>query len=275
MNPDPYLPLYDQLNWDAPAGPLRCTACVPTDGPPIAGSYPSALRHYEAVLGPLPGPLSDARILIVLQDPRAGEHNFVAMPPATDPGVLRGNQHRYFCLTGAAWRALRLDVATGSDQPHWPTLESGPHYLRRYLSRAGSWSYDGFLAYFIDLLRPVDALITNLAKCHFGGATQPRRVYRTCAKWQMNGEASLFQPNLIVSFSSCFDADIATKYAVTLRQAPVINLFHPASFKSREDRRSRLVAEVEQHRTDLLALGIPVDAALQRWNVDVQRTARR
>ncbi len=275
MESDPVLPLYDKLNWDAPAGPLRCTACVPTDGHPIAGAYPSALWHYETILGPLAGQRSDARILFVLQDPRAGEHNFIAMPPEIHPALLRGGEHRYFCLTSAAWRALRLDVATGSNKPCWPTLETGHHYLRRYLTRAGTWSYDGFLAYFIDLLRPADALITNLAKCHFGGASQPKRVYRTCARVQMNDEVALFRPNLVVSLSSCFDADIATKYAVTLRQVPVIRLFHPASFEGREGRRARLIAEIEQYRAELIALKIPVDAAVRRWNADVQLTARR
>jgi hypothetical protein len=185
MSQDPFASIYGQLNWDAPHGPLRRVACSDLGVTPLAGAYPSALFHYEQVLGSLGEPRSRARILMILQDPRAGEKNFQAVAPTMPVSSLRPGEHRYFCLTITAWRALKLDQKTGKAHPEWPTAETGYHYLRRYLAASGAWPYDGFLAYFISLFRPADAAVTNLAKCHFGDH-QGRAVYGA-----VSGAASL------------------------------------------------------------------------------------
>ena len=69
MRRDPFVPLYERLNWDAPDGPLRCTGCKDLAGQPIAGAYPSSLMHYEGILGPLDPPRTAARVLFIFQDP--------------------------------------------------------------------------------------------------------------------------------------------------------------------------------------------------------------
>ncbi len=63
---DPLAPLYESLNWRVP-GTMRCTSCKDIAWPPTAGCYPSALEHYEAILGPLAKPRSRARMLIFFQ----------------------------------------------------------------------------------------------------------------------------------------------------------------------------------------------------------------
>ena len=60
MPADPFASIYGDLNWDAPRGPRRCEECGL--GEPVAGAYPSALFHFEEVLGDLGGDRSDARL---------------------------------------------------------------------------------------------------------------------------------------------------------------------------------------------------------------------
>jgi hypothetical protein len=275
MNSDPYLPLYDRLNWDAPRGPIRCDACVNFAGTPQTGAYPSALTHYEEILGPLLVPRSNARILFIFQDPRSTEANFVAAAPQRDGRDLSPHEHRYFCLTTAAWRALRLDVATGSVHPRWPDASTGHHFLRRYLVSSGAWSYDGFLAYFLALLRPTEALITNLAKCHFGG-NQSSSVYQRCANVQMSREVDVLSPNLLVSFTSKFTDAFIRKHIGALARLPHLRLIHPAAtYEDRISRRDRFASEMARNSAALVALQMDVDSTVARWEKDVAAASLR
>ncbi len=88
MPADPFASIYGDLNWDAPRGPRRCEECGL--GEPVAGAYPSALFHFEEVLGDLGGDRSDARILFLLLEPRNCEANFRLAPP-TQPASVGGS----------------------------------------------------------------------------------------------------------------------------------------------------------------------------------------
>lgn len=269
MSRDPLLLLYERLNWDAPQGPLRCTGCSDVASQPIAGAYPSSLWHYEAVLGPLDVPRTESRVLMVFQDPRAGEGNFRVADPRKSPADLRPGEHRYFCLSQVAWQALRLDRATGSAFPRWPTPATAHSYLRRYLTAAGAWSYDGFLAYFLYLLRPADAVITNLALCHFGPAQGPS-VFARCLRTHMGTQATILAPNLVISFTAKLrDRRLMRENLPSLDQVPTIILPHPAAHVDRWGRRDQFLSELERMRTHLDSLGIDVGSLAHRWTADV------
>jgi hypothetical protein len=271
---DPLLPLYERLNWDAPEGPLRCTGCTDFAGLPIAGAYPSSLWHYEAILGALAGPRTSARVLMVFQDPRPGEPNFRVADPRKTPADLRQGEHRYFCLSKVAWQALKLDRATGSAVPCWPTSATAPFYLRRYLTAAGAWSYDGFLTYFLYLLRPTDAAITNLALCHFGRA-QSRSVFVRCLRTHMPTQAAMLVPNLVIAFTALLrDGRLLRESVPALRQVPVVILPHPAAHVDRWARRDQFLRELERVRPDLEALGIDVGSLAHRWTADVDAASQ-
>ena len=260
---DPFLPLYDALNW-SPSGTLPCKQCKDAAWPPSAGCYPSSLEHYESVLGPLPGTRTSARLLLLLQDPRPVETNFVVAKPNKDPRTLRSNEHRYFCLTPVAWKALRLDTSTGSVAPQWPNERTAPAFLRRYLAGAGSWSYDGFLAYFLYLMRPAAALVTDLAKCHFG-QQQSAEVFRRCAATHLETEVQLLKPNLVLSFTSRFRDPKIRERVPSLRTSTVLTLFHPAARPKRKARTKRLMEEVAASEAALAHLGYDVPALKARW----------
>ncbi len=273
MNRDPYVSLYPLLNWDAPRGPLRCTACKDLAGAPIAGAYPSSLMHYEDILGPLDLPRTSARVLLVLQDPRAGEDHFQTADPTRAGVDLGPTEHRYFCLTPVAWRALKLDVATGKSAPHWPTSETAHLFLRRYLSSGGAWSYDGFLAYFLYLFRPTDALVTDLAKCHFGD-DQDGRVYKRCASVHLGIEVSTLKPNLVISFTSLLTKRLLEKHVPSLNEVPRLTLFHPAARPGREPRRDRFLSELWHAQPDIERLGFDLRALADQWTADVEKATR-
>jgi hypothetical protein len=265
---DPFAPLYGSLNWRVP-GTLRCRRCKDIAWPPTAGCYPSALEHYEAVLGALPKPRTRARILILFQDPRPGEDNFISVDPTVSPSDLTGDEHRYFCLSPHAWRALGLHERTGCSDPTWPSAETAPHFLRRYFQRRGTWSYDGFLAYFLDLFRPRSAAITDIAKCHFGDA-HSRAVLERCAGIHLRSEAELIKPNLILSFTSQFDQRLLSVVGPRLAGVPVFRLHHPAAWSGREKRIARFVEQVAEHRAVLASLGVDVPALRKKWLRDAQ-----
>ncbi len=211
-----------EINWSAED--QLCRSCC--DGqPPTAGSYASTLCHFERALDEqLPGPRTGARILMLFQDPRSGEDNFRSAPPDTDPADLLAGEHRYFCLTKLAWATLNLGLG---EHPRWPVAETAHLFLRRYLGRGPkAWSYDGFIAYFLALLRPADAYVTNVAKCYF--SEQTASVYDTCVRRHLAREVAVFSPNVILSFTAKLtDAHIAQ---LALPQScAVLRLYHPAA----------------------------------------------
>ena len=275
---DLLVPLYDSLNWSGPE-PIRCEGCKSISNivwPPSSGSHPSNLSHYESILGALNEQRTRARILILLQDPRSGENNFTLADPKADPATLTQDEHRYFCLTLSAWRNLGLEQATNSVQPCWPTPDTAPRYLDRYMSRNKSWSYDGFLAYFLYLFRPESAIITNLAKCYFeksqgGGVFERRRVFERCTNIHLEKEASLIgptPPNLLISFTSQCDDGILRKFAPSLRSVTRLKLYHPASDRYGKTpliKCQRFLEEVDSQATALEKLGYNVPQLQERW----------
>jgi len=256
----------EEINWN----PRLATPCLdckkPGRWPPTAGSYASALGHFELVLGTLPEPKNQHRLLIVFQDPRPNEGNFVAADPRVDPRELGPDQHRYFCLTPVAWRDLGLCEATGSESPCWPTEDTAHHYLRRYFTNH-SWSYDGLVTYFLYLFRPSDAYVTNLAKCHLGGRHQPSEVFSTCASKHLRHEGELFEPTVVVSFTSGlrdlgqWDQLIGGRH----RPQAVLNLYHPAAQKSPAEKIRRFESSVCRNREVLEVSRCDVLGVLSRW----------
>jgi len=256
------LPQFDRLagrlNWE----PLRATPCERCRSimwPPTAGSYGSALGHFESILGPLPEPKSRLRLLILLQDPR-GQDKFLIASPTKNPVELADNEHRYFCLTKLAWKSLGLDIATGSAQPVWPTEKTAPMFLRRYFRRGRrSWSYDGFLAYFLYLFRPEAAYITNLAKCNFG-KTITADIVQICSSTHLVEERLLLQPNLVMSFAS-----MSRESVLSMR------LYHPAAHKSHTDKMHRLQSELMRPPiySRMRELGIDPGEIATRWQEHV------
>jgi hypothetical protein len=266
MGRDPFASIYHELNWDAPRGPRRCNECI--SGQSVAGAYPSALCHFEEVLGELDGPRSRARVLFVLLDPRNGEANFRLGPPDLPASARSPEEHRYFCLTPAAWRSLALDRSTGSSTPRWPDEETAHYYLRRYLSSGGSWSYDGFLAYFIWLLRPEQAAVTDLAMCHFGEA-QTSDVYSRCSETRLSRQIELIAPNMIVSFTSRLSDRFISDHLSQLVGLPRLSLLHPAARGGREPHSRRFLEQLDWNRGKLEPLGLDVDRITDRWRLDV------
>ena len=269
---DRFSAIYGAINWDVTA-PLQCNGCKHTGRSPSAGCYPSSLEHYEAILGPFPEPRTDTRLLILLLDPRPVEKNFTVAAPTTPPQLLRPHEHRYFCLTQHAWKTLGLDSVTRSSTPVWPTELTAHHYLKRYMAGRGKWSYDGFLAYFLYLFRPSAALITDLAKCHFGDA-QNRTVYEQCAERHLEAEARLLQPNLILSFTSLLqDGKLISRYVPTLHRVPFLTLYHPAAWKGRDQRDKRFQDQVQNSAAALQSLGHDTNAVCERWRQHVKNAA--
>ncbi len=269
---DNLAPIYETVNYKmSDAIAIHCEGCRNIAWPPNAGSYPSSLSHYESILGRFPQARTKARILFVLEAPRSGEDNFKIANPRKDVSTLAPNEHRYFCLTQLAWENLKLD-RTVSAKPCWPTHETASYFLRRYLYNAG-WSYDGIFAYFLYLFRPETAVITNLAKCHFGDNQREHEnlIYDTCARLHLQNEGLLIQPNLLVSLSKKFDQSIINKYVPSLRSVPLLNLFHPAA-RGRiqpHHKRQRFLDQVELNEKALQQLGYDVPALQAQWEHDM------
>ena len=247
--------------------------------PPTAGSYATTLTHYERAIGSqLPEPRNRIRCLVLLLDPRDSEDKFVACDPLRDPVTLGFQEHRYFCLTSTAWRNLGLDRWTGSRRPVWPDENSAHHFLRRYFGR-GSWSYDGFLAYFLFLLRPEAAYITNLAKCHLGGESQLHQVYETCCRRHLNRELEMFAANVVLSFSSKVSSlqhlrELCGSRSQHIRA--VLYAYHPAApGKGYEAKRLQFSDALERNSLPLRKLGLDLEHAQSRWNLDVGTLARQ
>jgi hypothetical protein len=266
MDNDKYSKLYDALNWDAPDGPIRCTVCSDL-GMPNAGAYPTALTHFERILGPKPYSQEKTRPIAIFLDPRPSENNFLSVNPHNK---VSENEHRYFCLTHIAWRSLDLDKMTNSSTPTWPNSYTEHMYLRRYLSsRGGSWSYDGFLAYFICFFKSEDALITNLAKCHFG-ETKQKQAYKNCASSQLTKEVNILRANLVLSFTSLLDRKFVKENVPSLVDMPIMSLFHPAARVSVKAKSERFIEELKKNENYLSEQGHNVDSLVEQWMNNVE-----
>jgi hypothetical protein len=246
-----------------------CHVCQPRRAP-TAGSYASTLCHYERAIGSkLPGRRTSARLLMVFQDPRPAEANFRAAGPLVDPARLTSAEHRYFCLTAHAWQTLGIRKGGG---PRWPTPSTAHLYLRRYLGRGPrSWSYDGFIAYFLYLLRPADAYITNAAKCYF--ASQTERVFDRCVESHLIREVKFFKPNLLLSFTSKL-TDERLRQAALSSQAVVLRLPHPASRVTAPEKRKRFTEALREHRNELRSLRYDPERLIEAWSRHAKRAAR-
>jgi len=265
----------NQINWRLSESP-SCGACQGIAGwPPTAGSYATTLRHFEAALdAPLPSPRNRLRCTFLLQDPRDNEDQFVACDPLRDPATLKPHEHRYFCLTLPAWRNLGLDRKTRSKLPIWPDDSNAYHFLQRYIG-GRSWSYDGFLTYFLYLLHPQAAYITNIAKCHFGRRPQPREVYEICCRRHLSREMEMFAANTVLSFSS------KARSLEGLRELcgcslpgvkAVLYAYHPAApGKGYEAKRSQFAAALDRCKVPLQELGLDVVGARDLWISHVDR----
>jgi hypothetical protein len=256
-----------EINWSK-AEPFNCTRCdALPQWPPSDGSYASMLADFEAAIGAsLPGPRSRVRLLVLFLEPRSNERHFTAVPSDVSPHGLVPPQHRYFCLTQAAWESLNLETATGSRIPLWPTEQTAPEYARRYLL-GGGWSYDGFLAYLMFRLRPEDAYVTNLAKCFLGKASDS---YRTCAAAHLARGIDLFAPNLVVSFTSLIQSASDLKRYCGPISGPdpaVLYLYHFAAYRKydKSDGFRRAGTSASPAMRDL---GIDPQALVTAWKRD-------
>lgn len=268
----------DQTNWLAPRV-LGCGECRGIGGirfPPKVGSYASTLAHYEAALGvdlpraaTWPGRVRRTRLLVLFQDPR-GVPRFPIADPRRDPCDL-GDEHRYFLLSPLAWKALRLDEATGSGTPTWPTEETAHLFLRRYFGvgpGGRAWAYDGFISFFLWFLQPADAYIANVAKCFFGNErSQPHDVFVTCARHHLRREVEAFEPNLVLSFTALVGTpdDLSALTGATARPRAVLRVIHPAAPMSAARKHEALSGRLRANRSGLSDLGYDVDALTAAW----------
>lgn len=271
----------EEINWDTPRA-VPCTECkrLGVRWPPSTGSYASSLGHYERILKNLPQKREGLRLMLVFLDPRPIERGFVACHPLNDPALLSANDHRYFCLTPSAWRDLRLHEeppeGMGRDSPCWPSGHTAHLYLRRYFS-GDSWSYDGFIAYFISLFRPGGAYITNLAKCHFGGHARVDEVYAACMQRHLSRELDVFRPTVMLTFSRRFDAGALAELVGNNEREPkaVLRVYHPAARKiSPRQKIRRFESAIAENRTALETLGCDVTDILDQWKRDSERAAQ-
>lgn len=163
--------------------------------------------------------------------------------------MLGPYDHRYFCLTPVAWKTLKLSM---DGAPCWPGDNTAFLYLRRYLGHGPkSWSYDGIIAYFLYLLRPSDAYVTNIAKCHFDSQTEG--VFDTCIRAHLAREVMLFIPNVVLSFTGRLTAQ--RRSVAGLGSTPVLDLYHPASRVSTQSKIDRFLHEVDRNSEQLTLLG--------------------
>lgn len=249
-----------EINWDPHN--LQCDKCLDDKrGKPSAGSYGSSLAHFEGSIGsPLPDKIPGLRVLMVFQDPRPRETNFTVVAPSRAPGSLRGTDHRYFCLSEKAWADLGLTAIAPT--PQWPTPETAHLFLKKYL-RGGSWSYDGIIALFLYLFRPEDAYITNLAKCYFID-NQDDAVYDNCAQAHLSREFKLFEPNLVISFTSKLTSEKRRAKQFNPPHA-FLRFSHPASHGGGMPRSSKFRSELTSNRENLARLSLDVDSILSKW----------
>lgn len=231
------------------------------------------LCHFEEALGPLCMPRSAVRALLLFQDPR-GEKRFELSDPAAAAHERPKGTHRYFCLTQEAWQALRLDAGTGSPIPRWPAREDAYMYLRRYLGVQRSWSYDGLIAYFLQLLRPADALVTNVIKCHFG-RNPTVNVFKTCAQTHLTTEVAILRPNLVLCFGSAYNGNRLTCGVPALAGVTQLCLLHPAARGSARKVADRFSSEIERTAVPLMSLGLDVRGLLNEWIHDVEEALRK
>ena len=266
----------NEINWDAPRT-VPCKHCEERLGldQPCAGSYASTMRHYESFLGLLPDPRSQARVLIIFQDPRnpnAGE-KFEVCGPLEDGRSISKAKHRYFCLSQVAWDNLELGRWIGQEHPCWPQQGKAHHYLRNYFRlRNTYWSYDAFLAYVLFQLRVKDTYVTNLGKCHFG-EQQTKQIYQVCASSHLAREIAVLAPNGIISFCSRVPdlASLERVCGTRIRTALFfLSLLHPASRKGHVAKYLQFLNEIAKNADGLRSLGVRVESLKMAWRQDVR-----
>ncbi len=257
-----------EVNWQE-GGP--CLECKNVSGWAFsAGSYASELAHFEESLGgALDEPRSRLRLLILFQDARKTDKFELASPFQPVKSLDQGT-HRYFCLTQTAWENLQLDKTTGSSAPKWPTEEERPAYLERYLKRTrNSWSYDGFIAYLLDLFRPQDAYITNVAKCF---ADNSRQVFKNCAKKHLRQEILSFSPTAVISFTG-WVSNLKSLEKLTATDLREISCFmrpyHPAA-RGAHRKATRLIEEIRKNDSILADMGCNVSELVDHIEADVR-----
>jgi hypothetical protein len=139
---------------------------------------------------------------------------------------------------------LHLDRLV-APQPRWPDAENAHLYLKKYFRRGpGKWAYDGFIAYFLHLLRPSDAYVTDVAKCYF--KPQSEEVFDTCVDAHLAREVQLFEANLVVSFASKLTAKRVER--LPIEESSVLKFYHPAAHKSVREKEQRVVSELAAKR---------------------------
>ncbi|KAF0246453.1 MAG: hypothetical protein FD180_717 [Planctomycetota bacterium] len=241
-----------------PAVSRPCTLCRSGQVPTV-GSYASTMWHFERVLGAFPRPRSQAKCLVLFEEPGKNVR-FTACSPLVDPRQLKVGEHRYFCLTPMAWENLKLP-----GRPRWPDEETAPEFLRRYFRASPwKWSYDGMIAFFLWLLRPADAYVTNVAKCYFKG--QGSDVFETCADAHLAREFELFGPDLVLSFTSEFNTERFRRVSAS-RSIALLQLYHPAAWGHVKPAHKieRLLGEVKRNQRSLASLGIDVEELSSEW----------
>jgi hypothetical protein len=163
---------------------------------------------------------------------------------------------------------------SGSATPVWPTPRTAHYYLRRYfvIGQGGkAWSYDGFLAYFLWLLQPAAAYITNHAKCFLGrsGGAQPKEVFDTCATQHLRWEITSFQPNVILSLTSRVRSRDVHELPFSLPEDTVVlSAYHPEGVRSSNSRRKKakyFADSLHANRQELSALGYNVRRVCESW----------
>ncbi len=127
----------------------------------------------------------------------------------------------------------------------------------------------GIAHYFLYLFRPADAVITNLALCHFGPAQGPS-VFARCLRTHMASQAAASDPNLVISFTAKLrDRRLVRENASRLDGVPTMILPHPAAHIDRWGRRDQLLRELERLRSHLESTGTDVDGLARTWTTDV------
>lgn len=261
--------LNNTLNWDSPNGDLRCQSCTGL-GKPTAGSYSSSLEDYEDLLGPIGAHRSRARVLILFQDPRPTHGNFEMLPPGALLAEVHDGKHRYFAPSPAAWSSLGLLWPPRPGTDGWPTSKTAPHFIRRYISANGAWSYDGLAAYLLYHLAPEAAIVGNVAKCHFGKSSVGKAA-ETCVSIKLPAEVSALRPNFAILLARGLRHVVRPVRGMPSNDA-FMAVFHPAyTFKNIDARRDMFLGELDRCSNTLSGLGVDVDVFRASFIRDFER----
>lgn len=258
----------EKINWCPHI--VNCEECVdaiPDHPNPVRCSYASTLAHFERVMGDLPRPrVAGAKIVMLFLDPPARELP-TTCGPRIDPKKLPSEVRRYFCLSKCGWDNLELAEHTESLFPVWPTHENAHHYLRRYFhAPPEQWSYDAIFAYFFYLFRPEQGYITNLAKCYFREDLR-QKAYKICSQRHLKREIELFQPTLVLSFTSAVRNlhDLRARCGLPELETVVLQIPHPAARCGRARRKDRVAEAIKDQAQALEELGYNADKLATEW----------